>query len=201
MKRSKLSLVGSLLLFLFLIVSPVTVQANIFDDIISGAKRFVSKENNANKRFAVESNITLAPDGDIDKNGEISAGDIIRFEYILTNLTDKEYKFATLNTKIDRTKLNFIHNVRGTASLTDDGKTIVVPNFRILPSQTTTISFDARVNYFSNEDKTISTEAEFLSEDKKSISKSLRKEVKAVKISADKIKSMMKQSIEQKKSK
>lgn len=161
---------------------------------LDGVKNALSKEE-VKKEFTIESNITLAPDGDLDKNGQIDTGDIVRFTYTITNITDQDYSFATIKTNIDRKQLNFIHNVIGTASLDDDGKTIEIPNFRIAPNQTAAITFDARINYYTNEDPAIATEAELLGNDKKSIAKSSKKEIKAKRINKDKIPGMLKQQI------
>lgn len=143
------------------------------------------------KEFTIESNISLAPGGDFSKNGKIDAGDIIRFTYSIKNTTDKEYAFATLKTNINRKQLNFIHNIVGTPNLTDDGETIYIPNFRLGANQSSEVSFDARINYFSKEDLSIVTTGEFISENKKSISKSEKKSINALKMVKDKVPSFI----------
>lgn len=147
------------------------------------------------KELNIQSNIELVSDGDVNKNGQIDAGDIVRFTYIITNTMDQEVSFATLETNIDRNQLNFIHNVYGTASLGDDGKSITIPNFRIGAGQIVTIHFDARVNYFTDNDVSIATEPELTDKDNKSIVKSTRKEIGAKKINKEKIPGMMKQGV------
>ena len=172
-------------------LTPLT-HANIFDDILTGTKNLFSP---AKKELKIDSSITLVPEGDVNNNGNIDAGDTVRFSYALTNTTDKEYSFSTLRTNINRKQLNFIHNITGTASLDDDGKTIEIPNFRITPNQIATITFNARVNYFTSEDPIIATIPEFFDNNNKSIVKSLKKEIKAIRINKDKIPGMIKMQI------
>lgn len=149
------------------------VSALSLSDLVDGIKSVFNKndQNIHDKKFTIESNITLAPDGDVNKNGEIDAGDIVRFSYVLTNTTDKSYSFATLKTNIDRKQLNFIHSLSGATGLMDDDKTINITNVRIEPQQTLVISFDVRTLY-RNDDISVSTEAEFENLDKKLIFKS-----------------------------
>lgn len=163
-----------------------SAHAAILDDLFKDIKNFINPG-----KLAIDSEITLAPGGDVANNGEIDAGDIVRFSYTLTNTSDKKYAFANLKTNIDRKQLNFIHNVQGTSGITDDDETISIPNVRIEPSQSLQITFDARINYFQDSDSTISTESEFLDSDKKLIEKSAKKEVIARRISVDKINSML----------
>ncbi len=176
---------------LFLAIAQTT-QAFSLPNLIDGAKNLLTPQK---KELKIDSGISLAPEGDVNKNGQIDAGDIVRFGYTLTNTTDKEYSFATLKTNINRKQLNFIHNITGTASLNDDGKTIEIPNFRIAPNQIATITFDARINYYTSEDPTIATSPEFSDSNKKSILKALKKEIKAKRINKDKIPGMLKQQI------
>jgi len=192
MNKLKLFFVISLIIFgvSVLFISSTSVQASILDNI----KDFFNQgedKNVKNKEFTVESSIELAPDGDDNKNNEIDAGDIIRFTYTITNTTDQAYSYATLKTNIDRKQLNFIHNVQGTSGITDDGETVTIPNVRLEPLQTLVVSFDARINYYQDEDKTIITEAEFVDDKKNSIAKSSIKQIKAKKINVEKIKSTL----------
>lgn len=190
--KKKLLITICLLSTSLLFVNPKQAQANIFDNIVNGVKDFFTPTK---KELKIDSNISLAPEGDVNKNGQIDAGDIVRFTYTLTNTTDQEYSFATLKTNIDRRQLNFIHNITGTASLDDDGKTIEIPNYRIAPNQIATITFDARINYYTSEDPTIATVPEFLDNNNKSIVKSLKKEIKVFRINKDKIPGMIRQQI------
>ncbi len=190
--KKKLLIIICLLSISFLLINPKPAKANIFDNIVNSVKEFLTPDK---KELKIDSDITLVPEGDVNKNGQIDSGDTVRFSYTLTNTTDQEYSFATLKTNINRKQLNFIHNITGTASLDDDGKTIEIPNFRIAPNQIATITFDARVNYYTSEDPTIATEPEFLSSDNKSIVKSLKKEIKAMRINKNKIPGMIRQQI------
>lgn len=171
------------ILLLFQIQSAFAVN---LDDFLKDIKNFINPG-----KLAIDSAITLAPGGDVANNGEVDAGDIIRFSYTITNPSDKKYAFATLKTNIDRRQLSFIHNVQGTSGITDDGETISIPNIRLEPSQSLEITFDARINYYQDADKTVSTESEFLNSDKKLIEKSAKKEIKAKKINVDKINSTL----------
>lgn len=157
---------------------------------LNGVKNIFGKEEDKNvksKDFAVESTITIVPDGDANKNNQIDAGDIVRFTYTIVNTTDKSYSYATLRTSIDRKQLNFIHSVRGATGLSDGDGTITFNNIRINSQEQRIISFDARINYF-REDKQISTEPELVASDNKSVVKSLKKEVIAKKLSNEEIK-------------
>ena len=131
------------------------------------------------------------PDGDINKNGEIDAGDTITFIYNIQNNTDKKYAYATLKTNIQRDSLNFIHNVTGVTGLKDDGKTIEFPNLRVEPGMVKVISFDANINYFTEQDPAITTEAELVTEDKKSLLKSEKKQVQGKRIKKEDIPSQI----------
>ena len=172
-----------IVLFIFLLVFTFIALAS---SQIHGVKSLFNKDEKS-KEFTIESNIELAPDGDDNKNNEIDAGDIIRFTYTIINTTDQAYSFATLKTNIDRKQINFIHNLSGTTGVSDLDDTITIPNIRINAQEQRVISFDARINYFQ-EDKIVSTESEFVSFDKNSIAKSLRKEVKAKKLTSEEVK-------------
>ncbi len=170
----KLILVVILIIVFLTIVSPA--NASIFDDLINKVKNIVSPSNNS---LTLDSQISFADGGDINKNGLFDGGDILKFTYTINNPTDKEISFATLKTNIYKKYLNFIHNIYGTTNLSDSNSTITIPNLRINPGENLIISFDARVNYFYDADKTISTEPEIITSDKKSLLKSTKKEIKA----------------------
>lgn len=163
-----------------------SVHAAILDDFFKDIKNFINPGN-----LSIDSGITLAPGGDAANNGEIDTGDIVRFSYAITNTSDKTYAFTTVKTNIDRKQVNFIHNVQGTSGIIDDGETISIPNVRLDSSQSLEITFDARINYYQDNDRIISTESEFLDSDKKLIAKSSKKEVTARKINPDKINSIL----------
>lgn len=177
MKSNKFKLTLLILLLglaLFLLFSK-TAHASILDDIksaLSGTDK---------KTLTLTSNITHAPNGDLNKNGQFDSGEILKFSYVIDNPTDKEISFATLKTNIPRNNLNFIHDIKGTPSLSDKNKTITIPNLRINPGEKLEISFNARLNYFTDADKGISTEPEIITSDKKSLLKSKKKEIKAKK--------------------
>lgn len=186
-----------LFLILFLTVSPKPVSANLFEDFLNemnsklkdgveGVKDLVAPKKE-NKALTLESEIKLAVDGDINKNGQIDAGDSVNFIYIVQNTTDKKYAYATLKTNIRRSSINYIRNVSGVTGLKDDGKTIEFPNLRIEPGMVKEISFEANVNYFTETDPTISTEPELVSEDKQSLLKSLKKEIQVKRIKKEDI--------------
>jgi len=171
--KSKLKL--ALLLFTSIVFLGLIhpAQASILDDI----KSILS--GNKTKSLTLQSNITHAPNGDLNKNGQFDSGEILKFSYVIDNPTDKEISFATLKTNIPRNHLNFIHDIKGTPSLSDRNKTITIPNLRINPGEKLEISFNARLNYFIDGDKGISTEPEILTSDKKSLIKAGKKEIKA----------------------
>lgn len=185
MRKKVLLLFIPLFIIVALLFSLTPTHASIFDNLADGVKNLFNKE----KEFTIQPNITLAPDGDMDKNGEIDSGDIVRFTYTITNTADQEYSDGTLQTNIDRKALNFIHNVRGTPSLNDDGKTITIPNLHIRSLGELTISFDARINYYDDIDRNITTQAEYINHDKKSILKSNLKQIIGKKITSEKLKS------------
>lgn len=176
-----------LFVVLLLLITPAVAKASLFDDFINEMNNKLQGGADRVKVLSIESVIALAPDGDVDKNNEIDSGDIVRFSFVLTNTTDKVYSYATLKTNINRKQLNFIHSLRGATGLTDDKDTIEFRNIRIGPNEQRTISFDARVNY-SEEDKIISSEPEFISSDSKPAGKFQKKEISAKKLSKEEIK-------------
>lgn len=184
MKKAKLLFaVAPLFALLLFFVFSIPIQASILDDIKSN----FSKKTDQGV-LSVESNISLAPGGDVEKDNEIDAGDIVRFTYTITNTTDQEYSYGTLKTNIDRKQLNFIHNIHGTSGLIDDNNTIEIPNLQIDTLESIVISFDARLNYYNETSKTLSTEAELLGSDKKSVFKSERKQISTKKAESQELK-------------
>ena len=177
MRKKVLMLFIPLFVIVVLSFSLTPTHASIFDNLADGVKNLFPPESQ--KDFTIESTIMLAPQGDVNKNGQVDAGDTITFTYFLSNPTDKELTFNTLKTNIPRNTLHFIHDIRGTSSLSDKNNTIEIPNLRINPYQDLAVSFNARVNYFQNSDQTIWTQPEFITQDKKSFFKGTRKEIKA----------------------
>jgi len=148
---------------------------------------FGSKDTpQTNKTLTINSSITLVENSDINKNGQIDAGDIVHFAYTLKNTTESNYSFATLQTNIDSKQVSFIHNIHGATGIVNDGKTIEIPHVRLNSGEMLIISFDALINYFQ-EDKIIATEAEFVSSDNKFIAKSTRSEISAKKLTAKEV--------------
>ncbi len=169
----------------FLTLLTPSVRAVNSNDILDQVKGVFKKETP--KELVINSNISLAPSGDANNNNAIDAGDIVRFTYTITNTTDKNYSYVTLNTNINRNDLNFIHSLRGATGLSDTDGKIKLRNIRINSNEQRVLSFDARINY-SREDKDISTEPEFITEDQKLILKSDKKSVSAKKLSDEEVK-------------
>lgn len=154
------------LCLIFLAVAP-DVGAFFWDDWISQGKKLIQPLvapylPPTRGPVTATSDISLASGGDLNQNGQIDSGDTVTFTYVLTNPTDSEYSFATLQTKIPRDNLHFIHDIRGTASLFDRDGTIIIPNLRLGPKQKLTISFNARINYLANNDTLITTAPELI---------------------------------------
>ncbi len=178
--------------FIFLLLTLIVysfvakpAQANMFDDLVNGVKGFFSnneKPDNKDKNITIDSSMSLALDGDVNKNGEIDSGDTVHFAFQLYNPTDETLKFTNLKTNIDRKLINYIRNEYGITGFNDDGKTLEIANIILYPNQTVEISFDADVSYFSKEDKVLSIEAELHDKDQKSIAKALKKEISAKKL-------------------
>ncbi len=171
----------TLLFPLILSFLPGKAHAFIFDTL----KDILKINTNS---FSISSNISLAPGGDENNNGKIDAGDIVRFTYIVNNPTKTLYPFATLKTRLNLSMLNYIHNVTGATGYTDSNNTIDFPNFRILPQQTQIVSFDARTMYYTDADKTLTTQAEILTHDKKSLFKDSQTQKMIKKITKEKLK-------------
>lgn len=183
---------------LLLTVIPKETHASLFDDFLNEMNNklkngvgevleLVNPGDSKNKALTIDSNITLADNGDVNRNGQIDAGDTITFTYNIQNTTDKKYAYATLKTNIQRDSLNYIRNVSGVTGLKEDGKTIDFPNLRVEPGMVKQISFDATINYFTDSDPILSTEPELISEDKNSILKAPKKEIQAKRIKKEDI--------------
>lgn len=69
----------SLVITAFICTTPATVKASFLDNIVNGVKNIFSPAQP--KSITIDSNISLAPEGDINKNNEIDSGDIVRFSY------------------------------------------------------------------------------------------------------------------------
>lgn len=169
---------------------PKQAHANIFDAIVNGVKNILAP--NDSQKFTITSHIALAPDGDVNKNGQIDAGDTVRFTVTITNRGNKPYRFATVKTNINRKNISSLTNIHGATGIDDsDGKTIMIPNIRIEQNQVKVVSFDALINYFHNNDTAISIEPEFFSQEKTSIFKAVKEEVIAKKIPQEKFNELL----------
>jgi len=181
-KKSLLILIGILILssFLFLSLSH-PAQASILDDIVNSVKNFFSPA--AAQQLSITSKIELAPNGDINKNGTVDAGDTIRFVYVITNTTSNTYSFATLKTKINTNSLNSISSMQGAVSINDANHTLTIPNLHIHSNQQLTISFDAHANFNKDSNQTVSTEPELVDQNNTVLVKGQKQEVTVNKMS------------------
>lgn len=93
--------------------------------------------------------IALAPDGDLNENNAIDAGDTVTLKFTITNSSSAEYSFARLETGINYNLLHDLWNLRGVASISDDNNTLSFPNLLVPPNGRFTFSVDATVNYFT----------------------------------------------------
>jgi hypothetical protein len=169
------------------------VEAFQLPDVLAPIKDFFS--NPPPKVLTIEPSIGLAPDGDVNKNGQIDSGDSITFAYKITNLTDTSYSYATLKTALPRKQLNFIRNLNGATGIKDTSDSITIPNLRIPGNSEQIISFDARINYTKSDDIPINTTAELLDSGGASLFKSTKKEVIAKKLSVDEYQKFVKSSV------
>lgn len=169
--------------FLFLSFSSTSAHASIIDDI----KAFFSKDKNdpSKKEFTIDTDIALAPGGDINKNGQVDAGDSIKFSYTITNPTGDTFQLATLETNVNTKEINSISNVQGVLSLDVGKDTVSIPNLNIEPNQVRKISFNARINFYKDSDQSISTEAELVDNSNASIFKAKKQEVTAKKMDTE----------------
>lgn len=140
----------------FLTSSP-KVNAFSLGDIVNGIQNIFSATTQ-NDSLTVASKISLAPNGDINHNGQITSGDIVRFSYTIVNTTSNSYQFVMLKTNLDTKILNDISNVQGAANVDQNNTTIVIPNLTIGKNQMRKISFDAQINFNKDTDQTISTQ-------------------------------------------
>lgn len=176
-KIKKITIFLGLLIIVFLFSQNISsANASIIDDV-----KFLLSDN-ARGNLTLDSKITHAPNGDLNNDGKFDSGEIIKFSYTINNPTNKEFSFTTLKTNIIKGNINFVHDIKGVSSLSDKNKTITIPNLRINPGEKLEISFNARLNFFSDSDKLISTEPEIITSDKKSLLKSKRREVNARKL-------------------
>jgi hypothetical protein len=151
-----------LLLFtsIFFTVNPPAVHASFFGDFAESIKGFFHIEGR--NTLSIESAISFASNGDLNKNGQIDAGDKIKIKYVIKNQTDNNYKNLILNTNLDSQILNTINNIQGTTSVINKNNTITVPYLILSANQQRVISFEAQINYYKDKDQSLSTQAELL---------------------------------------
>ncbi len=190
MKHAKAAVAVFFITLIFISFSPTRAHANFFTDVVDKVKSIFVKEDKPQQTdLSIDSQIVLAPGGDVNNNGQIDSGDIVRFIYSVKNSSDKTYAFSTIKTNINRNSLNFIHNIIGVSGLADNAREITLPNIRLYPHQDRLISFDARVNYFEDEDHQIETTAVLETADK-SVIKAAKKEITAKKLKKGTINSL-----------
>lgn len=100
-------------------------------------------------QVTVEGGIERPAQGDLQKDGNVSAGDTVVFHFRVTNRTEAAYPLATLATGLDANLLYDIWNLHGAASLSDDNNTIAFPNLFISPHSRFTISVEGTLKYFT----------------------------------------------------
>lgn len=181
-----------LIFTVFILANAPAAQAFSFSEFFKDTKNKIQGILSTPKELSVTSQISHAPNGDTNNDGKIDAGEIITFNYTINNPTDNSYKFLTLKTNVPNESINYIHDVNGATGIKETDKTVDIPNLRILPHETTIISFSARINYYSQEDAAIWTEPELLTMDKKSLIKANKEEIKATKMNTKNIPSNIK---------
>ena len=87
----KLILVALLIIVSLTVASPA--NASIWDDLLNKVKSVVPKLNSS---LTLDSQISFAEGGDVNKNGLFDGGDTLKFSYTINNPTDKEISFANL---------------------------------------------------------------------------------------------------------
>lgn len=111
MKRIYLSVALLFFVAILFFISPKPAHASFFGNIINSVKN-IFHIGGANT-LSLTSSISLAPNGDLNKNGKIDAGDTLRFTYVIKNQKANTYKFTTLNTNIDTRQFNSFRNLQG----------------------------------------------------------------------------------------
>lgn len=178
---------------LLVIAAAPASGAFFIPDIVTQVKEMLAPPEK--KALTIESSIRLAPGGDLNQNGQIDSGDSVTFAYKITNSTDNKYTFATLKTNVPRKQLNFVRNITGASGIKDTGETVNIANLRILPQSQQVISFDARVNYYQDSDKKLSTQAELVDAKGVSLLKTDKKEAIAKKLSKEEFSKFVKPAV------
>lgn len=176
MRKVKLILSASLLLLLFG-VFPLSVRAFSLQDISNSMRNLLGGENNKpeEKSLAIDSSIALLK------------GNSISFSLTITNPTQNTFHFATLKTNINSENIHSIRNLHGTLNLSEQDKTIIIPNLTIKPNQVRLISFESQIIFNQESDLTISVEPELIDEKNASIFKAQKQEITAKKSETENI--------------
>lgn len=169
-----------LILSVLVLAAPSPAHASFLDNLISKAQKLIDPPQES---LSVDQTVELASGGDLNNNKAIDSGDTITFTYIVHNPTSTTYPFALLRTNCSRKELNFIHNIKGTSSLSDTKDSIDIPNLYVKPNQDTVVSFDARVNFFDDTDHTLSTQPVLTSNSQKQLFSSHKMSIKAKSLS------------------
>src|SRR5690606_12283440 len=112
----------------FCFVAPTKANAFSLGELLTKVRDLFSpREEKGLGGITINSEISRVPTGDVNANGVIDSGDIVRFTYQVTNNTDQEYEFGELKTNVNRNMITFIHNIRA-VSLNDKNESITFPN-------------------------------------------------------------------------
>ena len=116
-------------------------------------------------QISVEYDIELAEGGDYHQNGQIDAGDTIKFIYAIQNPTDQDYPYSVLQTQVLKENYLQTHGISGGSGLRiEDGK-VEFPNLYLQNHSLTIISVNVELRYFHNDLREISTEPTLLSQE------------------------------------
>lgn len=138
MHKRRFLFTSSLLTLSIFLCAAVTVKANILEDFINGAKKIISPEPKG--ELKIDSNISFAKDGDLNKNGEFDAGDFVTFSFKIENSSDQEYPFSSLKTRIPSDSINYIRNIYGVTGVVRGENVIEFPNIYLNNNEVLNIS-------------------------------------------------------------
>lgn len=97
----------------------------------------------------VEGKISLIPEADYNRPGEIDAGDTVALIIQISNTGNQDYTLAALSTGIDASLIHDFWNLRGADSLTEENGTLVFKNLRVPANASTVVAVEATVDYFT----------------------------------------------------
>lgn len=126
----------------------------------------------------VDSKVSVVPGEDINHNGLLDGGDAAKFEYTITNPARQGYSFASLNTHLNSSSFNYIHNIHGTTGVDQTGKEIILSNIVVGPGETRVIDFEMVAN-LSDLDVVTSTTPELVAANKSVLARGTGRQVKA----------------------